>query len=198
MAQVVTAQPGTTVVVQQTQVLRDWNSGVFACLDDIGSCKLIIFLISFLSYLYVYLYLEALLGRLILNFTLEWFYKTNEIVVFFGANLVPECYLAGKAPWGRGLSIRLSRKVPHASFSSRILRQNDVVPFCCLRQNFTSCVERQNDVDFVWFSFVALVQASWVGAALAACCATSPAAVVKGSSMVAVALRSLHSPLGPR
>ena len=40
MAQVVTAQPGTTVVVQQTQVVRDWNSGVFACFDDIGSCKL--------------------------------------------------------------------------------------------------------------------------------------------------------------
>ena len=39
MAQVVTAQPGTTVVVQQTQALRDWNSGVFACFDDIGSCK---------------------------------------------------------------------------------------------------------------------------------------------------------------
>ena len=40
MAQVVTAQPGTTVVVQQTQVLRDWNSGIFSCFDDIGSCKL--------------------------------------------------------------------------------------------------------------------------------------------------------------
>ena len=40
MAQVVTAQPGTTVVVQQSQVMRDWNSGVFSCLDDIGSCKL--------------------------------------------------------------------------------------------------------------------------------------------------------------
>lgn len=38
MAQVVTAQPGTTVVVQQTQVLRDWNSGLFACFDDIGGC----------------------------------------------------------------------------------------------------------------------------------------------------------------
>lgn len=38
MAQIVTSQPGTTVVVQQTQVLRDWNSGVFSCLDDIGSC----------------------------------------------------------------------------------------------------------------------------------------------------------------
>jgi len=40
MAQIVTTQPGTTVVVQQTQVLRDWNSGLFACFDDIGSCKL--------------------------------------------------------------------------------------------------------------------------------------------------------------
>ena len=39
MAQVVTAQPGTTVIVQQTQVLRDWNSGLFSCFDDIGSCK---------------------------------------------------------------------------------------------------------------------------------------------------------------
>ena len=39
MAQVVTAQPGTTVVVQQSQVLRDWNSGLFSCFDDIGSCK---------------------------------------------------------------------------------------------------------------------------------------------------------------
>lgn len=38
MAQIVTAQPGTTVVVQQTQVLRDWNSGLFSCFDDIGSC----------------------------------------------------------------------------------------------------------------------------------------------------------------
>ena len=39
MAQIVTAQPGTTVVVQQTQVLRDWNSGLFSCFDDMGSCK---------------------------------------------------------------------------------------------------------------------------------------------------------------
>ena len=39
MAQIVTAEPGTTVVVEQTQVLRDWNSGLFNCLDDIGSCK---------------------------------------------------------------------------------------------------------------------------------------------------------------
>ena len=40
MAQIVTAQPGTTVVVQQTvQSLRDWNSGLFSCFDDIGSCK---------------------------------------------------------------------------------------------------------------------------------------------------------------
>ncbi|KAJ7376439.1 hypothetical protein OS493_034716 [Desmophyllum pertusum] len=38
MAQVVTAQPGTTVVVQQTHVQRDWNSGVFGCFGDIGSC----------------------------------------------------------------------------------------------------------------------------------------------------------------
>ena len=51
MAQIVTSQPGTTVVVQQTQVVRDWNSGVFSCLDDIGSCKLTVFyLCFFLSY----------------------------------------------------------------------------------------------------------------------------------------------------
>ena len=43
MAQVVTAQPGTTFVVQEPQVLRDWNSGVFACFDDMGSCKLTVF-----------------------------------------------------------------------------------------------------------------------------------------------------------
>ena len=50
MAQVVTAQPGTTVVVQQTQVLRDWNSGIFSCLDDIGSCKLTVsFSVAFLG-----------------------------------------------------------------------------------------------------------------------------------------------------
>jgi len=36
MAQVVTAQPGTTVVIQ-SQVLRDWNSGIFSCFDDFGS-----------------------------------------------------------------------------------------------------------------------------------------------------------------
>jgi len=49
MAQVVTAQPGTTVVVQQTQVLRDWNSSVFDCFSDIGSCKLTVpFSIAFL------------------------------------------------------------------------------------------------------------------------------------------------------
>ena len=41
MAQPVTIQPGmqTTVVVQQVQGLRDWNSGLFGCLEDIGSCK---------------------------------------------------------------------------------------------------------------------------------------------------------------
>ncbi|KXJ15112.1 cornifelin homolog [Exaiptasia diaphana] len=42
MAQVVTAQPGmqTTVVVQQsgTVAYRDWNSSLFSCFDDIGSC----------------------------------------------------------------------------------------------------------------------------------------------------------------
>ena len=46
MAQVVTAQPGTTVVVSSTQVLRDWNSGVFACFDDIGICKSTVFYMS--------------------------------------------------------------------------------------------------------------------------------------------------------
>lgn len=38
MAQIVTAQPGATVVVTQTQVLRNWNSGLLSCFDDIGSC----------------------------------------------------------------------------------------------------------------------------------------------------------------
>ncbi|KAL9956785.1 hypothetical protein ACROYT_G038323 [Oculina patagonica] len=38
MAQVVTTQPGTTVAGQQTQVLRNWNSDLFACFDDMGSC----------------------------------------------------------------------------------------------------------------------------------------------------------------
>lgn len=75
MAQIVTAQPGTTVVVQQTQVLRDWNSGVFACLDDIGSCKLTIFLISFLSFYFLSIprsivgktYFELYLGVILQN-----------------------------------------------------------------------------------------------------------------------------------
>ena len=56
MAQVITAQPGATVVVQQTQVLRDWNTGVFDCFSDIGSCKLTVsFSIAFLA-----IFLEAL------------------------------------------------------------------------------------------------------------------------------------------
>ena len=49
MAQIVTTQPGTTVVVQQTQVFRDWNSGVFACFDDFGSCKLVLIVFFFFS-----------------------------------------------------------------------------------------------------------------------------------------------------
>ena len=68
MAQVVTAQPGTTVVVQQTHVQRDWNSGVFGCFGDIGSCKLIVF------YLFVFQ-----LGLFII-FTFEGFSET--IAVF--------------------------------------------------------------------------------------------------------------------
>lgn len=40
MAQIVTTQPGTTIVVQQTQAVRGWNSGLFSCFDDIGGCKL--------------------------------------------------------------------------------------------------------------------------------------------------------------
>ena len=55
----------------------------------------------------------------------------------------------------------------------------------------------QNNVDFVWVSFIVSEQASWVGVALASCCATSLAVWVKDFSMVAVALRSLHSLLGP-
>lgn len=44
MSQVVTAQPGTTVVIQQQQKMeREWNSGLFACFDDMGSCKLTVF-----------------------------------------------------------------------------------------------------------------------------------------------------------
>jgi len=43
MAQPVTSQPGvhTTVVIQQggTIQMRDWNSGLFSCFDDIGTCK---------------------------------------------------------------------------------------------------------------------------------------------------------------
>ena len=42
MTQVVTTQPGVTVAGQQTQVLRDWNSGLFACFDDMGSCEYIV------------------------------------------------------------------------------------------------------------------------------------------------------------
>ena len=40
-AQVVTAQPGvqTTFVIQQGQQMRDWNSGLFSCFDEFGSCK---------------------------------------------------------------------------------------------------------------------------------------------------------------
>ncbi|CAH3039359.1 hypothetical protein pdam_00019820 [Pocillopora damicornis] len=38
MAQIVTTQPGTTIVVQQTQAVRGWNSGLFSCFDDIGGC----------------------------------------------------------------------------------------------------------------------------------------------------------------
>ena len=49
MTQVVTTQPGTTVAGQQTQVLRDWNSGLFACFDDMESCKLTV------SYLFILL-----------------------------------------------------------------------------------------------------------------------------------------------
>lgn len=34
-----TAQPGTTVVIQQQQKMeREWNSGLFACFEDMGSC----------------------------------------------------------------------------------------------------------------------------------------------------------------